>query len=81
MEPSVVTPDLQTIARDLRARVLAGQDLTKEEAQQACKFIRQGRRAAAEMKGKGTAKTSAPPRSAADLLQAFGGLKVLGGKE
>lgn len=75
MEPNTVVataaPDLASIARDLRAKVLAGQDLTKEEAMEACKFIRAGRRAAAELKGK-TTKSSAPPRSATDLMAAFG---------
>lgn len=77
MEQVTGTPDLRTVAADLRAKVLAGHDLTKEEAMLACKYIRAGRHAAAEAKGK--TKSSAPPRSAADLLQVFGGLKPVGG--
>lgn len=71
MEP---TTDLITIARDLRAKVLAGQELTKEEAMLACQYIRQGRRAAAEAAGKTKSKASSgvAPRPAADLMAAFG---------
>lgn len=73
MEPQPVIPDLASIARDLRARVLAGQELTKEEAAQACAYIRQSRRATAELAGKKkSGGSSAPPRSASELLGAFG---------
>lgn len=70
MEP---TQDLSAIARDLRAKVLAGQELTKEEAQQACQFVRAGRRATADLGSKKSSKgSSAPPRPANELLAAFG---------
>jgi hypothetical protein len=71
MPQVTVAPDLATIARDLRAKVLAGQDLTKEEAAQACAYIRQGRRMTASLNSK-KSSNSAPPRSANELLGAFG---------
>lgn len=67
-----VVPDLASIARDLRAKVLAGQELTKEEAAQACAYIRAGRRLTAELGGKKKGGSSSPPRSASELLGAFG---------
>lgn len=70
MEPQA---DLAAIARDLRAKVLAGQELTQEEAAQACAYVRQGRRMTAELGGKKKSSgSSAPPRPASELLAAFG---------
>lgn len=65
--------NLQTIARDLRARVLEGKELTDEEAAQALAAIRMGRRTAAASSGS-TRKSSgsATPRTAAELLGALG---------
>lgn len=65
--------NLQTIARDLRARVLEGKELSAEESAAALAAIRMGRRAAASAGGP-TKKSSgsATPRSAAELLGALG---------
>lgn len=64
--------DLQAIARDLRARVLSGVELTEAEQASALAAIRQGRRTAAASAGTKKSSGSAAPRSAADLLGALG---------
>lgn len=68
-----MTQDLQTVARNLRARVLAGEELSDADAAAALAAIRSGRRLAAESAKAGRKSAgSAAPRSASELLGALG---------
>lgn len=67
-----MTQDLQTVARELRAKVLAGVELSQDEAAKALTAIRSGRRMAAESARTRKSSGGAVPRSASELLGALG---------
>lgn len=69
-QPQVVLPiqrPPEQVIVELRARVNAGQALTREQVREALAALRQNRLSAAESAGK-SKKASAPVRSASELL-------------
>lgn len=57
----------EQVITELRARVNAGQSLTREQVREALSALRQNRMSAAEAAGK-SKKSAAPTRSASELL-------------
>lgn len=66
LQTSAPRPPEQIIT-ELRARVNAGQALTRDQVREALAALRQNRLSAAEQAGK-TKKSAAPTRSATELL-------------
>lgn len=67
----------EQIITELRARVNAGQALTRDQVREALAALRQNRMTAAEAAGK-TKKSAAPVRSASELLASLKGSQVSG---
>lgn len=65
--PAIARDPAQVIT-ELRARVNAGQALSRDQVREALAALRQNRMAAAESGGKKAAASKAPTRSAAELL-------------
>lgn len=68
----------EQIITELRARVNAGQALTRDQVREALAALRQNRMTAAEAAGK-SKKAAAPVRSASELLASLKGSQVTGG--
>lgn len=63
-----VTRDPAQVITELRARVNAGQALSRDQVREALAALRQNRMAAAEAGGKKSSAAKAPVRSATELL-------------
>lgn len=69
----------EQIIVELRARVQAGQPLTREQVREALAALRQNRLTAAEQAGKKARPSAQPTRSASELLASLKSTTTTGG--